>query len=138
MRVLPVLAVLLVLGGCASLKPTVSQVAQGADAATTAIGIYGYGATEANPLLGFVEHPAGMVAFAAFKIGYPLLFPLLPPEECRSVTAVATGLGFGAAAYNLAVIAGAGGALPIGIAVGLASLIWSYDYGAAERECRPE
>jgi hypothetical protein len=138
MRVLTVLAVLLVLGGCASLKPTVSQVAQGADAATTAIGIYGYGATEANPLLGFVEHPAGMAAFAALKIGLPLRVHRLPPEECTPTVALMTGLGFGPAAANLATIAGSSAALPIGIAVGLATMVWSYHYGAAERECRPE
>jgi hypothetical protein len=134
---LPALVVaLLGLSGCASLKPTVSQVAQGADAATTAIGIYGYGATEVNPLLGFVEHPAGMAAFAALKVGFPLLLHKLPPAECRPVVALATGLGFGPAAHNLAVIGGSSAALPIGIAVGLASAIWSYHY-KAEQECRP-
>lgn len=95
-----------------------------------------FGASEANPLLGFVEHPAGMVAFTVIKVGYPLVVHNLPEEICRPIIAWSTGIGFGAAIHNLVVIAGLGGAAPIGIGVGLMSTIISFKTNA-NSECQP-
>lgn len=123
------------MSGCATQTPHLSDLAQGADSATTAVGVYAMGAREANPIAsGLVSHPLGMAALTALKFGLPVLARRLPPEECRLLIPWVTGLGFGAAANNLAVIAGISSAGPIGIGVGLASLIWSYHYSAKD-EC---
>lgn len=98
------------LGGCTHFDRSVA-----ADSATTAYALtYVEGAAEGNPLLPDPAAGAGLASLAAtYAVAYK--YPALRPAICR--------VKYGAAANNLAVIAGASGVVPaaVGVAVWVAS-----------------
>lgn len=108
-------------------QPGLSDTAQAADAVTTAVGIFGMGATEANPLLAGAAHPAGMLALAGGKLLLAHHVRQQSPEVCRTGSALLTGLGAGAAVNNVLVLAGSSAAGPAGLVVGLGLLAWTWD-----------
>ena len=103
-----------------------ATLAQGADGATTAIAL-AHGATEANQLVaGAVGSPVGLGAVIAGKLALAHYGKTLRRDECRALSGGLFGLGAGAAASNLLVLAGAGAAGPLlAIPVGLA--LWYAD-----------
>lgn len=109
--------------------PGLSDAVQTADAVTTAVGLFGAGASEANPLLGAAAHPAGMLALAGGKLLLAHHVRQQSPEVCRTGSALLTGLGAGAATNNLLVIAGSSAAGPVGLAVGLGMLAYAWEHG---------
>jgi hypothetical protein len=101
---------------------------QVADSASTVVGL-GMGAVEANPLLGALPGPA----IGAVKLGTTYAVQrYADPITCASFSTVAGPAGYGAAAWNIGVLAGLGpiGALPALGAVALSHYtaedpIWS-------------
>ena len=96
---------LILLGGCAWFP--LGHVGQAADSATTAVAIYGYNAVEANPALApGMDAIGGHLALLAGKmlLGYGILF--LPDEACKGTYQIYSGMGWGAAILNIAVMAG--------------------------------
>lgn len=94
------------------------------------------GAAEANPIMApLTEGPLGFVAMAGLKLGVVYIAAQQPPDDCAPGMAFLAGMGWGAAANNIAVIAGASVAWPIGVAVGLAVGVGSYRTGWARAEC---
>ncbi len=96
---------LILLGGCARFP--LGHVGQAADSVTTAVAIYGYNAVEANPVLApGMDAVGGHLALFAGKmlLGYGVLF--LPPKECKITYQAYSGLGWGAAIHNIAVMTG--------------------------------
>lgn len=130
-------APLLLLAGCSS-APTAPELAQGADVATTAVGVFGVGLTEVNPLLaGAGANPGGLAVIAAAKLALAAGASELSQEECRSTSGALFGMGTGAAFANVAAIAGAAVTWPIAVVV-IPAAWYGYDQaGWWRHECDP-
>ena len=105
MKVFILVCGLISLGGCAQFP--VGHIGQAADSVTTAVAIYGYNAVEANPVLApIMDAVGGHLALFAGKmlLGYGILF--LPNEACKGTYQLYSGLGWGAAVHNIAVMTG--------------------------------
>lgn len=102
---LPMLALSALLGGCA-----LADYGQLSDSATTAVALSREGFAEGNPLLSGMSWPW----IAATKIAVTQAVKLTPPEICEpGLTGLTLG-GFGAALWNIGVMAGSGpAAIPI-------------------------
>lgn len=105
----PILVLSAALAGCAT-----ADYGQLADSATTAVALSN-GYIEANPLLGGMSWPW----IAVTKIAVTQVVKLTPPEICEpGLTGLAL-TGFGAALWNIGVMAGSGPAsIPIILAGG--------------------
>jgi len=116
-------AVTLALSGCAN----VGTMGQQADVATTAAGL-SQGLAEANPVaLPLV--PAKIVATGMAR-------KMKDPEDCRAATQGLSIAGFGAAGFNVAVLAGAA-AGPAGlVALGTMAALWRPAYFGAVDSCQ--
>jgi hypothetical protein len=129
----------LLLTGCAS-GPSVknqSDIAQMADAATTITAIEVFGFIEGNPLIEPLTHsPVGYAGLVALKLGINTGLRNASPEACTTGIRVSTSAGYGAAAWNAALMLGAGpyGAIP---AVIVAVINWRKNSGFI-RECQLE
>lgn len=135
------IAALLLLVGClhgCSTAPTAPELAQGADVATTAFGIFGAGLSEANPLLaGAAANPGGLAVIAAAKLALADGASGLSREECRSTSGAFFGAGAGAALANAAAIAGATVTWPIAV-VAIPAAWYGYDKaGWWRQDCDP-
>ena len=113
--------------GCSILPET----GQAADSVTTTIAVNS-GFAEANPLMApLYSHPAGVVAATTLKVGLPILAKELPEDACRGARTGLSGLGWGAAVWNSALILGAGTGVgaPAAISSGLVAgtLTWNSD-----------
>jgi len=92
-------------------------IGQSADLATTAVGLAA-GMAEANPIMAGPGLPVALVV----KLGVSEYAETLPTADCRKVKNAATFAGWGAAGWNLCVLAtaGSGGAAaPVCAALGL-------------------
>jgi len=121
-RVLPLVAVLT---GCAH-----ADIGQLADSTTTAVALSREGFAEGNPLLSGMSWPW----IAATKIVITQAVKLTPPVVCEpGLTGLALG-GFGAALWNIGVMAGSGpAALPL-IVVG-GGFFWDAFVADAKATC---
>ena len=103
-----------------------ATLAQGADGATTAIAL-AQGATEANPLVaGAVGSTIGLSAVIAGKLALAHYGKTLRHDECRALSGGLFGLGAGAAASNLLVLAGGSAAGPL-LAIPVGLILWYAD-----------
>lgn len=119
------LALVALLAGCAT-----ADYGQLADSATTAVALSREGFAEGNPLLSGMSWPW----IAATKIAITQAFKLTPPVVCEpGLLGLSLG-GFGAALWNIAVLAGSGpAALPL-IVVG-GGLLWESSVADAKATC---
>lgn len=124
-------AVLALLTACATpqdaaLKDAVAG--QAADGATTAIGL-AQGLSEANPLgLGLLIVKPGLIAFANTR-----------PEPGRTALLQSlSGIGWGAAAHNLCVIAFDPASVVACLVAGVAVGMWRMEHPAADTDSTPE
>ncbi len=101
----------LLLTGCAT-----ADYAQLADVGTTAIALNS-GFVEGNPVWG----GAGWQVIAAVKIGATQAIKLTPQEVCEPGLFGLTVAGFGAALWNIGVMAGSGPA-----AIPVAAMLWAW------------
>ncbi len=117
------MCLLLLLGGC-----TTAQRGQGADVATTGIGLAA-GYSEANPIGGSL---AGIVGLFALKVASVYVAEHKPPADCYSASMGLAFSGYGAAAHNIIVIAGgsSGVGIPIGLLAG-----WIAAHQVAYEDC---
>lgn len=96
----------ILLTGCSHFP--LGHVGQTADSATTAVAIFGYSASESNPVLSpLMSNPIGHIALFTGKmiLGYGIIWGL-SGEACRVSYQAYSGLGWGAAIHNLAVMTG--------------------------------
>lgn len=121
----PMLALTAILTGCAT-----ADYGQLADSATTAVALSQEGFAEGNPLLGGMSWPW----IAATKIAVTQVVKLTPPAICEpGLTGLAL-TGFGAAIWNIGVMAGSGpAAIPIIIIGG--GLLFDTAVDDAKRTC---
>ncbi len=103
----------LLLTGCAT-----ADYAQLADVGTTAIALNS-GFVEGNPVWG----GAGWQVIAAVKIGATQAIKLTPQEVCEPGLFGLTVAGFGAALWNIGVMAGSGPA-----AIPVAAMLWAWQW----------
>ncbi len=103
----------LLLSGCAT-----ADYAQMADVGTTAIALNS-GFVEGNPVWG----GAGWQVIAAVKIGATQAIKLTPQEVCEPGLFGLTVAGFGAALWNIGVMAGSGPA-----AIPVAAMLWAWQW----------
>lgn len=107
-------------------------VGQAADAATTAAGLAA-GLAEGNPAVaGLVSSPAGLVAFAALKLGLAKAAGYLPFQDCIEAKRTLAGMGWAAAAWNVAAMVANPAA---GIAAALVAWFVTTDRAPAMRAC---
>lgn len=94
-----------------------------ADSATTYHAISSGVGVEANPVL-----PQGAVGAAVVSAGLKLAVTHgvkhFAPEACVPAYRGTTAVGWGAAANNLAVIAGSSGVLPVAVGLGVGAVLW--------------
>lgn len=121
-----VAALLALLLGCAH-----ADRAQIADGATTWVALSN-GFAEANPLLSGLSGPA----ILAVKVGVTQVVKQTPNEVCEPGLLGLTVAGYGAAAWNIGVMAGSG---PAAIPVALGLALWQWDSWAldARDTCSP-
>lgn len=113
------------LGGCAH-----ADWAQLSDSATTAVAL-SHGFVEANPLFGSASWPV----IAGVKIGVTQVVKLTPESICTPGLIGLTISGYGAALWNVGVMAGCGiAALPIAVVVGF--LFWDQWVEDAIKTCQ--
>ena len=106
----------LLLTGCASAPD--AETGQALDLATTGAAL-GSGMVESNPLMaGTLTTPVGWAGAAVVKVGVPVMAKHLPEDACRKVRAGFGGAGYGAAAWNLALLAGAPTGVGLPVALG--------------------
>lgn len=119
------LALVALLAGCAT-----ADYGQLADSATTAVALSREGFAEGNPLLSGMSWPW----IAATKMAITQAVKLTPPAICEpGLVGLSLG-GFGAALWNIAVMAGSGpAALPL-IVVG-GGLLWESSVADAKATC---
>lgn len=118
MRLFPWLAAAF-LAGCSHV-----DYAQLADSTTTAVGLSS-GYVESNPVLSGLSWPY----IAAVKIGATQAIKLTPPEICEPGLLGLTASGYGAALWNIGVMAGSGlAAIPI--VMGLT--VWQWENWTAD------
>lgn len=115
-KALPLL--LLLLQGCATF-PSYGDYGQLADSATTAVALES-GFAEANPILSDLSWPV----ITAVKLGVSQASKLLPDVACVPAQTVLASAGFGAAVWNLGVIAGANPILALPVSLGVFFLTW--------------
>jgi hypothetical protein len=78
------------------------------DSATTVVAIYGYNMSEANPILGpLMDSSIGHVGLWVAKMAILGAALFLPTKECEVTYQAASGLGWGAAVHNVAILIGA-------------------------------
>lgn len=125
-RLALVTAVLNLLLGCAH-----ADRAQIADGATTAVALSS-GFAEANPLLSGLSGPVILVA----KIGVTQVVKQAPNEVCEPGLLGLTAAGYGAALWNIGVLAGSG---PAAIPVVAILALWQWDSweSDARNTCAP-
>lgn len=106
-----------------------ADAGQLADKGTTALALTA-GYTEGNPLLADLS-PAGMIALGVGVVALrKIVIADLPMAECLAGTRVISSIGWGAAAWNAALLAGA--ATPLGAVIGIAAAVT-----AAQQDYRP-
>jgi len=116
-------AVALALSGCAN----VGTMGQQADVATTAVGL-SQGLAETNP--------AALPLVPAKIVATGMARKMKDPEDCRAATQGLSIAGFGAAGFNVAVLAGAA-AGPAGlVALGTMAALWRPAYFGAVDSCQ--
>ncbi len=115
----------LLLSGCAT-----ADYAQMADVGTTAIALNS-GFVEGNPVWG----GAGWPVIAAVKMGATQAIKLAPSEVCEPGLFGLTVAGFGAALWNIGVIAGCGPAA-IPFIIGLTWWQWDTWQASAIEDCK--
>jgi hypothetical protein len=103
-----------------------------ADVASTAVGLAA-GFAEGNPVMaGAAGSPGGLVVMLAMKVGLASYADNGPLQECVDVKRVAAGFGWGAAAWNLGLLAGGP---VVGLVGGLGSAFFTSDRKSALRTC---
>ena len=107
------------LSGCAYLSQ--ADYAQSADIATTAIALSQDDLNEVNPIWGDMNWPVMAVA----KLGLVQIVKQTPEPYCTPGLMGLTVAGYGAALWNLGVMAGSG---PAAIPVAVALLGWQWEY----------
>lgn len=120
------------IAGC-STTPFYSQEAQAADLATTAI-VLSNGAVESNALISGAD-PLTWVGIGVVKLTLPIITSKLSQGACEGTQTVLFGLGAGAAANNLLVMAGAVGGWQVAIPLGLVAMIVYNKFGWYTHDC---
>jgi hypothetical protein len=108
---------------------------QAADIGSTALAL-SQGFVEGNPVVaGAISTPAGTAAIVALKLFGPTLANNLALEECTIVRTSIAASGWGAAAWNLAGIAGASTGVGIGMALVAGGVTAFYSETDASLRC---
>jgi hypothetical protein len=108
MKILPIALLATSLTGCASIQKLTGHIGQTLDSATTSVAIYGANMSEGNPILApIMDSPVGNVGLWVGKMAifWGVLF--LPKDQCEVTYQAASGLGWGAAIHNVAILLGA-------------------------------
>jgi hypothetical protein len=116
---LSVVVFVALLAGCAH-----ADYAQLADSATTAVALSN-GYVEANPLFGGLSWPI----IAVVKLGVTQVVKQTPIEICEPGLLGLTVGGYGAALWNIGVMAGSG---PAALPVALGLVVWQWDNWAKD------
>lgn len=112
------------LSGCAHFQ--IGHVGQTADSVTTAVAIYGYNASEANPILSpMMSDVWGHVGLFAGKmlLGYGIRY--LPEQECRYAYQAYSGIGWGAAIHNVSILLGVASPPMTGVILALSGIYFT-------------
>ena len=99
-----------------------------ADSVTTWVGLQHENIVEANPLFKDASPDAVAVGSAVISVlATEVAKRTMTTNECESFLHLFTSIKYGAAANNLAVIAGASGVVPVAIGLGAAMAIYKMD-----------
>lgn len=112
------------LSGCAYFP--IGHIGQTADSVTTAVAIYGYNASEANPILSSMMSDVwGHVGLFAGKmaLGYGIRY--LPEKECRYAYQAYSGIGWGAAIHNVSILLGIASPPMTGVILALSGIYFT-------------
>ena len=117
------IAVLALVSGCSHYQQAIV-----ADSATTLIGLQSADVVELNPLFSNASPEAAALGGAIVSgVVIAVAKRSMPVAECESFLHLFTSIKYGAAANNLAVIAGASGAIPAVIWIGTALAVHRFD-----------
>lgn len=123
------IAVLVLTSGCAHYQQAIF-----ADSATTLVALKQGGAKELNPLFNDASPEVAAIGGAVIsELVVEFAKEGLPVDQCESYLRAFSSFKYGAAANNLAVIAGASGAVPLLLGIGVG--VGFYNSGVMGRQC---